>query len=426
MDAQDFSIDTRTTEPLPWRHHAITWCINFWNSPNVMWEGKIEKLSPLNLRFDLTENNFRLAGYDAAELTQETALDLYWNEFDATELAQSIWTSGYFPQDPMIAIENGDGTYTTIEGNRRLAAIMGLLGKWKKELDAPTNTPIEELRKKLQNIPVLVYPNRESIPASFIAFKHHNAPFRWKWFARATHIANLIDTPAAPSLSTIANVCGDREYVTEMHCRAFQILEQARTTPFKGKQSEVVYNPKWRYNSPHSMNFSSLMLGLERVGIRDFLGILNTPAEEKSPIQPEYFGRLRQLLIWALGDNRNGTPPRLLEGTNDWGLLEALVYDDNAIDQLDTGRSLSEVAQVCEPWEDGDTSFMTSEARTHLDLVTAESRLSRVLKENYSRQPLNALHRDLIRSIHGLIAQIMDRYSVSEDAKSPQPWKIPD
>jgi hypothetical protein len=233
------------------------------------------------------------------------------------------------------------------------------------------------------------------------------------------------DLGIAPlALDKVAIRCGDSEDVTVMYYRAFRILEQARTTPMKCKNADVVYDPKWRYNYPYSMNFDSLALGLWRIGIQDFLGVLDVPRDVKLPVKSSYFTRLRQLLVWSLGDNRNGTPPRLLEGTNDWGLLEALVYDDDAIDRLSAGEPIEEVAKRLEPRQDGDTSFMTPEARIHLDLITAEKRLNEVF-EFVKKGNLSAMQWDMVKSIEGLAAMIEEYRTESNGDAKRTPWKTP-
>jgi hypothetical protein len=382
------------------------------------------------LRFDL--KNPRLFCYDDfGKMTQETAFNLYWNEFDALELANSIYQEGYWQYEPLVGYENNDGTQTIVEGNRRLAAIRGLLDEdFRRSRMGIMELPPEKI-ESIEILPAVIYSSRDEIPEAYIAFKHHNAPFRWRGLARAASINGLVDgnrdLGAAPlALAEVAIRCGDSEDVTAMYYRAFRILEQARTTPLKGKKGEVIYDPKWRYNYPFAMNFESLALGLWRVGIQDYLGVLDQPKSEKFPIKGEgkQIARLRQLLVWALGDNRNGTPPRLLEGTHDWGLLEALVYDDDAIDMLDTGQPLSEVAKRIEPRDGGDTQFMTPEARIHLDLVAAENRLKNVF-EHVKIGNLNAVQWDMVGSI-GELANLIGEYRPGPKGEAKRsPWKTP-
>src|SRR5262249_2106654 len=77
------------------------------------------------LLFDV--DNPRLRADVPTDSTQRDLFDILWRDFAVDEVAASIAANGYFPYEPLFVFPK-DGHYVVIEGNRRLAALKGLLG----------------------------------------------------------------------------------------------------------------------------------------------------------------------------------------------------------------------------------------------------------------------------------------------------------
>jgi hypothetical protein len=78
------------------------------------------------LLFDV--DNPRLRADVPTDSTQEDLFDIRWRDFAVDEVAASIAANGYFPYEPLFVRPMDDHHYVVIEGNRRLAALKGLLG----------------------------------------------------------------------------------------------------------------------------------------------------------------------------------------------------------------------------------------------------------------------------------------------------------
>ena len=84
------------------------------------WPTKL--LSVANLRLD--ERNPRLGRETSSRAPREIIQYLFKHD-KAKDVAESIVTRGYYPNEPLLAIRE-DGHYVVVEGNRRLAALKAL------------------------------------------------------------------------------------------------------------------------------------------------------------------------------------------------------------------------------------------------------------------------------------------------------------
>ena len=88
-------------------------------------EGGYDRVAPQDLDFD--SQNPRLVEYcEGEEPTQDTLLQILWEQMAVDEIAMSIAASGYFDYEPLFVADE-KGRLVVIEGNRRLAAVKVLL-----------------------------------------------------------------------------------------------------------------------------------------------------------------------------------------------------------------------------------------------------------------------------------------------------------
>ena len=138
----------------------------------------------------LDTNNPRLTPATANRTQQEIIHYLFQHE-KTLSVAESIARNGYFPIEPLLAIQDGR-QYVVLEGNRRLAALKVLLnphlleGALKKRVDrvlrekGPASPP--------RAVPVTVAPSRAATDR-LIAVRHIGTPIlRWSPENRANFI----------------------------------------------------------------------------------------------------------------------------------------------------------------------------------------------------------------------------------------------
>jgi hypothetical protein len=152
-----------------------------------------KSLSVIKLQLD--EKNPRL-GRDKSALTPREIIQYLFQHDKAIEIAQSIASRGYFPNEPLLAIQE-DGAYVIVEGNRRLAALKVL--REPTLLEGPLGAQVSRLSQKIPdlrdiaNVPVTVAPNRRATDRQ-IAGRHRGTPvLAWRAENRASFILDKLD-----------------------------------------------------------------------------------------------------------------------------------------------------------------------------------------------------------------------------------------
>ncbi len=143
----------------------------------------------------LDAKNPRLGRETSARAPREIVQYLFAHD-KALEVAQSIATRGYFPNEPLLAIQEGDRV-VVVEGNRRLAALKalrepGLL------LSGPMQRNVERLSRQIEDpndiasVPVTLAPSRRATDRQ-IAGRHVGTPvLAWQAENRASFILDKL------------------------------------------------------------------------------------------------------------------------------------------------------------------------------------------------------------------------------------------
>jgi ParB-like chromosome segregation protein Spo0J len=152
-----------------------------------------KRLSVASLHLDA--KNPRLGRETTARAPR--AIIQYLFEHDkALEVAESIASRGYFPNESLLAIEE-NGRYVIVEGNRRLAALKAL--REPGLLEGPIVRQVERLARRLSDlqriarVPVTIAPNRRATDRQ-IAGRHIGAPvLAWQAENRASFILEKLE-----------------------------------------------------------------------------------------------------------------------------------------------------------------------------------------------------------------------------------------
>jgi ParB-like chromosome segregation protein Spo0J len=114
----------------------------------------------------------------------------------AYEVAQSIATRGYFPNEPLLVVKES-GQYVVVEGNRRLAALKAL--REPGLLDGAPRRQMEKLARTVQypdvfkTVAVTIAPNRRATDKQ-IAGRHIGSPvLAWEAENRASFILEKLE-----------------------------------------------------------------------------------------------------------------------------------------------------------------------------------------------------------------------------------------
>jgi hypothetical protein len=287
-----------------------------------------QMISPEKLRLD--PENPRLAQYNlGTKVTDDELLLEIWKRMACSEIALSIVHDKYWQHEPLFAIEEKQGTYIVIEGNRRLAAIKALLNVelLRKVAGDAFPVPTPKVLDSLKELPVIVVKDRLTV-WKYLGFKHVNGPAKWGSYAKAQYIA-FVKSSGVP-LSEIANQIGDTNRTVQRLYRAYMVIEQAE----KSK--------KWKRENAYKkqLSFSHMMTGLDYEGIADFIEISDKSEETANPVPEDKLENLQLLCEWLWGDSRSGTPPVVQSQNPDLRNLNQVLLSTSATQRLIKDRRL--------------------------------------------------------------------------------------
>ena len=331
------------------------------------------RLKVARLTFDSA--NPRLAGLaEAEEVTQDQLIQLHWNELDARELALSMLQEGYWRYEPLCVVHEKD-LYTVFEGNRRLAALKGLQDERIRARFHVKATDYE--LQRLERVECMVVPDRECSEYKrlkrFINFKHINSNLRWGTFARASVINELMNQPGRDCskdlLEQIAKQVGDTNGLAALLYRAYRVLKQA--------EEAEVFDPAQRENYPGALPFAQWVFGLERPGVKRFLGLEAVPMERKDPVPQSHLGALEELCEWIHGNRFEGCPRLVGSNDEDWARLAEVLENSEASSLLRAQGNLDDAAHVLPPLT---TRLNDALTFCHNQLTEAEKLLPQVIR----------------------------------------------
>jgi len=152
-----------------------------------------ERHSVASLHLDA--KNPRLGRETSSRAPREIIQYLFEHD-KAFEVAESIATRGYFPNEPLLAIKDND-QLVVVEGNRRLAALKALRepalleGTYQRQLER-LSRQIDDLND-IASVPVTVAPSRRATDR-LIAGRHIGTPvLAWQAENRASFILDKLD-----------------------------------------------------------------------------------------------------------------------------------------------------------------------------------------------------------------------------------------
>lgn len=256
--------------------------------------------------------------------------------FEAFAVAESIALNGYFASEPLIVIPaERSGYWIVVEGNRRLAALLGLA---RPEIRAQFPDPQrwEELAVTADvtpdtHIPVVVVENR-AVVVPIIGFRHISGIMQWSPYAQARYIAKLVDTDglSIPEVSKLIGI--DRTKAGNLY-RDQAIAVQASTLGIE--------------TGPLESSFSLLTVAMGNVQLRQHIDApLGSRMEPNTPPLPEGKSKeLKELLTWVFGD---GDAQPLISDSREISSLARVVGNPVGLAAIRSGETLQAAVQKIE------------------------------------------------------------------------------
>lgn len=301
----------------------------------------IEYISPTELHFDY--RNPRIAEFLPTDRTPEKdIIKILWNVMGVEEIVLSIKASGFFTNEPLIAIREG-GKNIVLEGNRRLAAVKCITDPSIADfigVNKNTLSISEDFRTTLDALPVIFVTDRKDA-WKFIGFKHINGPAKWGSYAKAQYVSQIKNEFKIP-LEDIASQIGDTHKTVQKLYQGLQVIEQA-------EQLRVFDRTDIQANR---LYFSHLYTGLTYEGFREYLGINGIPADQSNPVPLHKKQELEELLTWIYGSKKKDIQPAVQSQNPDIRRLEAVLQSDEAVHALRDGVPLYQAYEISQPKEE--------------------------------------------------------------------------
>ena len=302
---------------------------------------QIQNISPHALHFDF--RNPRIAEFLPTPHTPEKEIiKILWNVMGVEEIVLSIKASGFFTNEPLIAIRE-DGKNVVLEGNRRLAAVKCILdpsiadfiGINKNTLSIP-----QTAKDTLEEIPVIFVDDRRDA-WKFIGFKHINGPAKWGSYAKAQYISQIKNEFNIP-LEEIASQIGDTHKTVQKLYQGLQVIEQAENLGVFDR-TDIQAN---------RLYFSHLYTGLTYEGFREYIGISGIPEDRTNPVPEDKKNELGELLTWVYGSKKRDLQAAVQSQNPDIRRLEAVLKNREAIHALRDGVPLYQAYEISQPKEE--------------------------------------------------------------------------
>lgn len=230
------------------------------------WDTK--RIATANLHLDA--KNPRLGRETTSRAPREIIQYLFEHD-KAMEVAESIATRGYFPNEPLLAIKE-DGRYVVVEGNRRLAALKAL--REPGLLEGSLQRQVERFARRITdpqsiaNVPVTIAPNRRATDRQ-IAGRHIGTPvLPWQAENRASFI-----------LDKLAEGYDNDELQDELGFSAADIQKarQTRAIADMARSLDLPDEVKAKLDNPRAKLFTTLERIFESSVGRDYLKVEPNP-----------------------------------------------------------------------------------------------------------------------------------------------------
>lgn len=267
------------------------------------------------------------------EATQPALLAELAKEYDLQDLGQSLADNGYFSEEPLVTtMDAGGRSWTVIEGNRRLAALLLLNNPdaAPKTLKAKWQELSKNRIKKVTQVPILVYDSRSEI-TPYLGFRHITGVLQWRPFQKARYIVQLVEE-GHMSFAAIARAIGSRSPTVREHYVAYALVRQAR--------DQFVVDTSYVEES-----FGVLRRALSDPAIREYIGLEYDQNESKlaKPIPKSKVRALEEFFLWAFG---NDQVEPAIKDSRDLSKLGRVLSSAHTVEILRSSKSLDRAFEL--------------------------------------------------------------------------------
>ena len=284
--------------------------------------------------------------------SQTEVLDHIVAQFGVDDVLSSLVVNGYFEAEPVVCRRQPDSSaFVVVEGNRRLAACLILLGderarnqERRQALFAPRWR--EYGHPPINPIPALAFAPDEQQEAvlAYLGVRHIASSRPWDSHAKAAWIAKVVEAKEL-SIARIAAMLGDRHRTVNRMLEGYYLVDQLTKSGHFLPENSI---RKGRGSVPQ-FPFSWVYTILGYATIREFLN-LSTDDAHRDPLRPPYLDGGGLLLRTMFGDRARGVSSAI-EDSRQLGALASAFASPDKVCLLEQGKSLAETELLTQPIE---------------------------------------------------------------------------
>lgn len=308
---------------------------------------KFDSIKKLSLdSLDLDASNPRFGMSKGHRSNQTDILDYIVTNFTVDDVISSLAYNGYFDAEPLIAKDEGNGRYTVIEGNRRLAACLILAGSDRAKNQKRRTEEFAKIAKvpwsNNTKVPVHVFEKGHD-PAklhSYLGVRHITSSKAWDSYAKAAWIDDVV-SKGEMTLDQICEVTGDKNKTIQRLLEGYNFVNQL--------VSEGVFSPedsirKGRGSNPE-FPFSWVYTLLNYAAVREWLEIEGNDPVEKKPVKAHRIEDAASTMVYLFGDRSSGRNSSIRD-SRQIGQLAFALGSPSKRDMLRKGKSIEEIEDL--------------------------------------------------------------------------------
>jgi len=280
---------------------------------------------------------------------QTDILDYIVENFGIDDVLSSLAYNGYFEAEPLIARMNGDGTYTIVEGNRRLSAclILSKDGRAKNQAHRALQFPKELLEKwhATSKIPVHVFKVGDDLHKlnAYLGVRHITSAKAWDSYAKAAWIESIVKS-GQMNLEQICEVTGDKNRTIRRLLEGYYFINQLIESHHFDPRNSV---RKGRGSNP-DFPFSWVYTLLDYGPVREHLGLDDFDPSQEKPIPSDKLREASDVVKYMFGDRSSATNAAIRD-SRQLGALALAISDPVQRELLSRGKNIQEVEKLTKP-----------------------------------------------------------------------------
>ncbi len=304
-------------------------------------------------KLELDPNNPRFGGLSSANNSQKNVLDHIVENFGVGDVLSSLAVNGYFRAEPLVGRRIPDtDRYTIVEGNRRLAACLVLIGDERasnqQTLGENARSTWEASgRPSIDPVPVICFePDDDKKELlSYLGVRHISASAPWDSYAKAAWVSEVV-AQSELTVAEVAKMVGDKHKTVARLLEGYYFIKQAEAegrfrpqdSVRSGRGSVSAYPFSWVYT----------VLGYQAA--RNFLG-LPEGEPRPAPVAAERLPRAELLCRTMFGDKSKSVTPAVSD-SRQLGDLASAFADPEKVALLEQGKTVTEITRLTRPIEE--------------------------------------------------------------------------